>query len=126
MAITNIATNYTTAGPAFTNQVVAIGGRDNSELAYHGYFSFTGDGATTSAAFNWIDGTQTPFFTQANPPTAVAPAAVFVGPLQSAAAGTASTMNVNSVTTTGVTITFGTAPSAVAYKIPFIVFPYTS
>lgn len=126
MAITAISTNYTTAGPAFSNQVLAVGGRDASELAYHGYFAFTGDAATTSATFNWIDGTQTPFFTQANPPTAVAPVAVLVGSLQSSAAGTASALNVNSVTTTGVTVTFGTAPSAVAYKIPFIVFPYAS
>lgn len=126
MAITAISTNYTTAGPAFSNQVVAVGGRDSTELAYHGYFAFTGDGAATSAAFNWIDGTQTPFFSQANPPTATAPVAVFIGSLQSAAAGSTSAMNVNSVTTTGVTITFASAPSAVAYKIPFIVFPYAS
>lgn len=126
MAITNIATTYTTQGPAFTNQVTAVGGRDALELAYHGFFSFTGDGAATSAAFNWIDGTQTPFFTQGNPPTAVAPAAVFVGALQSAAAGSTVGVNVNSVTTTGVTLTFSAAPTAVAYKIPFIIFPYTS
>lgn len=126
MAITNIATNYATAGPAFTNQVTAVGGRDMTELAYHGWFSFTGDASTTSATFNWIDGTQTPFFTQANPPTAVAPQAVFIGSLQSAAAGSTVSINVNSVTTTGVTLTFSAAPSAVAYKLPFIVFPYSS
>lgn len=126
MAITGISTSYATAGPSFTNQVVAVGGRDSAELAYHGFFNFTGDGATTSATFNWIDGTQTPFFTQANPPVAVAPAAVFVGSLQSAAAGSTVSVNVNSVTTTGVTLTFSAAPSAVAYKVPFIVFPYTS
>jgi hypothetical protein len=126
MAITAISTNYTTAGPAFTNQVLALGGRDATEIAYHGYFAFTGDGAATTAAFNWIDGTQTPFFTQANPPVAVAPTAVFIGSLQSAAAGSTVSINVNSVTTTGVTLTFSAAPSAVAYKLPFIVFPYAS
>lgn len=126
MAITAISTNYTTQGPSFTNQVTAMGGRDATELAYHGYFQFTGDGAATSAVFNWIDGTQTPFFTQGNPPTAVAPTAVFVGAGQSAAAGTTFSVNVNSVSTTGVTLTFSAAPSAVVYKVPFIVFPYAS
>lgn len=127
MAITAISTNYTTSGPSFTNQVVAFGGRDASELAYHGYFQFTGDGATTSAAFNWIDGTQTPFFTQGNPPTAATPIAVFVGAAQTAAAQTAIAINVNSASTTGVTLSFSAAPTnAVVYKVPFIVFPYSS
>lgn len=126
MAITAISTTYATQGPAFTNQVVALGGRDATEIAYHGTFNFTGDAATTTATFNWIDGTQTPFFTQANPPVAVAPFAVFVGALQSAAAGSTVSINVNSITTTGVTVTFSAAPSAVAYKLPFIVYPYAS
>lgn len=126
MAITAISTTYTTQGPAFTNQVLAVGGRDATEIAYHGSFNFTGDAATTTATFNWIDGTQTPFFTQANPPVAVAPNLVLVGSLQSAAAGSTIAVNVNSVTTTGVTLTFSAAPSAVAYKVPFIVMPYAT
>jgi hypothetical protein len=126
MAITAISTTYTTSGPAFTNQVVAFGGRDATEIAYHGVFNFTGDGASTSATFNWIDGVQTPFFTQANPPVAVAPKAVLLGSLQSVAAGTACSFNVSAISTTGCVITFSAAPSAVAYTLPFIIFPYTT
>jgi hypothetical protein len=126
MAITSISTTYTTSGPAFTNQVMALGGRDATEIAYHGVFNFTGDGAATSATFNWIDGVQTPFFTQANPPVAVAPKAVFLGGTNSAAAGTAAATNVSSVTSTGCVITFSAAPSAVAYTLPFIIYPYAT
>jgi hypothetical protein len=124
MAITAISTTYQGQGPQFTNQVVAFGGKDAIEEAYRGYFSFTGDASSTTAAVVWIDGTQTPFFTQANPPVAVAPKSVMVGQLQSASGGTASAINVSGVTSTGCTLTFGTAPSAVAYTLPFVIFPY--
>jgi hypothetical protein len=124
MAITNIATNYSTSGPAFSFQQMALGGKDAAEIAYRGFFSFTGDGAATSATFNWIDGVQTPFSTPGNPPTAVAPKEVLLGSLQSAAAGSTVAMNVSGVTTTGCLITFSAAPSAVAYTLPFIIYPF--
>ena len=118
-------TTWTTSGPAFTNQVVALGGKDAQEIAYHGSANFTGDGSTASVTVNWIDGTQTPFFTQANPPVAVAPALVLVGPPNTAAAQTLPIINVNSITTTGCVITTSAANfPAVAIKIPFVVFPY--
>lgn len=124
MAITAQSTTYNTSGPAFTNQVVALGGKDAAEIAYRGSFNFTGDGATTTANVVWIDGVQTPFFTQANPPVAVAPKLVMCGSSNSAAAGTAFAVNVGAITTTGATLTFSVAPSAVAYQVPFVIFPY--
>jgi hypothetical protein len=126
MAITAISTTYTTSGPAFTNQVIALGGRDAAEIAYHGVFNFTGDGSSTSATFNWIDGVQTPFFTQGNPPVAVAPKAVLLGSLTSVAAGSTLAINVSALSTTGCVLTFSAAPSAVAYTLPFVIFPYTT
>jgi len=117
---------YTTSGPAFTNQVVALGGRDATEIAYHGYFGFTGDGSTATVTVNWIDGTQTPFFTQANPPVAVAPALVICGQLNTAASTAIFVENVNSITSTGATLTLSGSAPAVAIKIPFIIFPYAS
>ena len=116
---------WATSGPQFTNQVMAFGGRDASELAYHGYASFTGDAATATLTVNFIDGTQTPFFTQANPPVAVAPKAVLVGPMS----GTNSANNVIQgivITSTGFVVTFAGNPPANAYILPFIVFPYTT
>jgi hypothetical protein len=127
MAIAAQNVVWATGGPDFTNQVVAFGGRDQTELAYHGYLSFTGDGSSTSVTIQWIDGTQTPFFTQANPPTAVAPKAVLLGPLNTPS-GTTTTMsfNVSALTSTGATLTSSAAFPAVACIIPLIVFPYAT
>jgi hypothetical protein len=115
---------WTTSGPAFTNQVVAFGGKDAIEDAYHGYASFTGDGATTTVTVNFIDGTQTPFFTQANPPTAVAPKLVLVGPMQTVSTNSVYIEGVYGISTTAFTIQLSADAPAVAITIPFIVFPY--
>jgi len=125
MANTANAT-YTTSGPAFSNQVVALGGRDASEIAYHGSFNFTGDGTTPTVTVNWIDGTQTPFFTQANPPVAVAPNLVICMPFNTAASTAIFVENVNSITSTGAVLTLSGNAPAVAIKIPFIIFPYAT
>jgi hypothetical protein len=123
MANTANAT-WTTSGPAFTNQVIAFGGKDAAELAYHGYASFTGDGATSTVTVNFIDGTQTPFFTQANPPVAVAPKAILLGPLNTVATDAVYVESVYAVSTTGFTIQLSASAPAVAIIIPFVVFPY--
>lgn len=117
---------WATSGPSFTNQVVALGGRDALETAYHGYVTFTGDNATATVTVNWIDGTQTPFFTQANPPVAVAPKAVFVGPTNTAATSSVVVQNVYSISSTGCVLTLSGNAPAVSITIPFIVFPYAS
>lgn len=111
------------SGPSFTNQVVALGGKDNQELAYRGFVTFTGDASTAGFTVNFIDGTQTPFFTQGNPPTAVAPKLVLVGP----AIGTSSTAciytTVSSITASAFTVTTSAAIPANSYTVPFIVIP---
>lgn len=117
---------WATSGPSFTNQVIAVGGRDAIELAYHGYVTLTGDGATATVTVNFIDGTQTPFFTQANPPTAVAPKAVFVGPVNGAASSAVVVQSVSTVNTTGFVITLTGNLPASSFTIPFIVFAYAS
>jgi hypothetical protein len=125
MANTANAT-WTTSGPAFTNQVVAFGGRDAAELAYHGYASFTGDGATATVTINFIDGVQTPFFTQANPPVAVAPKSILVGPFNTVATSAIYIESVYAISTTGFTLQLSGNAPAVAIIVPFIVFPYTT
>jgi hypothetical protein len=120
MANTANAT-WTTSGPAFTNQVIALGGADVNELAYHGYASFIGDNATASVTVNFIDGTQTPFQTNG---TAVAPKLILVGPTNTAATSAVVVQNVNTVSTTGFVLTLSGNAPAVAIKIPFVVFPY--
>lgn len=115
---------WQTSGPAFTNQVVALGGRDAIETAYHGSITFTGDNATATVTVNWIDGTQTPFFTQANPPTAVAPKTVLVGPTNTVSASAVVVQNVSAVSTTSCVLTLSANAPAVSITIPFVVFPY--
>jgi len=123
MANTANAT-WTTSGPSFTNQVVAFGGKDAQELAYHGYASFTGDASSTFVTVNFIDGTQTPFFTQANPPVAVAPKVILCGPLNTVATTGVYVQDIYSISTTAFIIQLSAAAPAVAILIPFIVFPF--
>jgi len=117
------------SGPAFTNQVVAFGGKDAQEVAYRGRATFTGDAATATVTVNFIDGTQTPFFTQANPPVAVAPTTVIAtaGSNGSTNAGTWSAtvfiVGVTSITTTGFVVTAAANFAATSYTIDFIVIP---
>lgn len=125
MAITAQNMSYNTSGPAFSFQQVAFGGRDNQELAYRGQVTFTGDGATTSATVNWIDGSQTPFFNPGNPPTAVAPKMVLAQANGGTAAATISVASVTSITTTGALLTFSAAPANLATLIvSIVIFPY--
>jgi hypothetical protein len=117
------------SGPAFTNQVVAFGGADSKEMAYRGRATFTGDALTATVTISFIDGTQTPFFTQANPPVAVAPTTVIAtaGSNGSTNAGTWSAtvfiVGVTSITTTGFVVTAAANFAATSYTIDFIVVP---
>lgn len=115
---------WATSGPAFSFQQLAFGGKDVAELAYRGYITFTGDAATATVTLNWVDGTATPFSTPGNPPTAVAPKAVFVGPTNTASASAVVVQNVSAVTTTGCTLTLSANAPAVSITIPFIIYPY--
>lgn len=68
MAITAQNVAYQGSAPvAGGSGVLAFGGSSNQELAYIGTVTFTGDGATTSAVANYLDGSNALPFT----PTAV-------------------------------------------------------
>jgi hypothetical protein len=111
------------SGPAFTNQLVAFGGKDVQEMAYRGYITFTGDASTAGFTVNFIDGTQTPFYTQANPPTTVAPKLVLVGPMIGTASSACIYQTVASITASAFTVTTSAAIPANSYTVPFIVIP---
>lgn len=115
---------WDTSGPAFSFQQVAFGGKDAAQMAYHGYLSFTGDGSSASVTVNWIDGTQTPFSTPGNPPTAVAPKFVIAGQLNTASTTAVFVENVNTISTTGCVLTLSGAAPAVATILPILVFPF--
>jgi hypothetical protein len=117
------------SGPAFTFQQVAFGGKDAAEMAYRGRATFTGDASTATVTISFIDGTQTPFSTPGNPPTAVAPTTVMAtaGSNGSTNAGTWSStvyiVGVTSITTTGFVVTASANFAATSYTIDFIVIP---
>lgn len=113
---------YVGSGPAFTNQVIALGGKDALELAYRGTATFTGDASTSTVTVNFIDGVQTPFFTQANPPVAVAPTAV-VATVGKGATATTYAGGVASITTTGFVFQANANFAATSFTIDFIVLP---
>jgi hypothetical protein len=110
-------------GPAFTFQQVAFGGADVQEMAYRGTATFTGDAASTTVTINFIDGTQTPFFTPGNPPTAVAPTIVLAQVNSGGVTATVNILGVTSITTTGFVITGEGNWPATAFTIGFIVIP---
>jgi hypothetical protein len=116
---------WNASGPAFTFQQVAFGGKDMAEMAYRGSATFTGDAATGVVTINFIDGTQTPFFTPGNPPTAVAPALVIATVGKGATVANASG-GVTAITTTGFTFQAQTATTwpATSFTIDFIVVPF--
>lgn len=109
-------------GPAFNFQQMALGGTDMKELAYRGKVTLTGDAATSTITVNFIDGTQTPFFTPGNPPTAVAPSMVLCQFNSGGVTATVNILGVTSITTTGFVITLEANLPATAFTIAFIVF----
>jgi hypothetical protein len=116
--------SYNASGPAFSFQQVALGGKDASELAYRGSITFTGDNATSTVVANFIDGTQTPFFTQANPPVAAAPKLVLANISSGATATTFCTVGVTSITTTGCTLQFNGTTPASSITVALVIIPY--
>jgi hypothetical protein len=128
MTINPVNATWKTSGPQFTFQQTALGGRDASELAYRGYFTFGGDNTSSLVTVNYIDGTQTPFWSQGNPPTAVAPSAILVGPINQVNGVQAQASAINTVFNIG-TVNFNVQFSGLLYtntqyNVPFIVFPY--
>lgn len=67
MAISAQNASYLTNGPASSGQQLAGSALAALEVAFVGTATFTGDGSTTTATLNYIDGTQALTFT----PTAI-------------------------------------------------------
>jgi hypothetical protein len=114
---------WNASGPQFTFQQMAFGGKDAAEMAYRGSATFTGDASTGTVTINFIDGTQTPFFTPGNPPTAVAPALV-IATIGKGATAAVSSGGVVSISTTGFVFQGTTTFPATAFTIDFIVVPF--
>lgn len=114
MAITSQNASYRTSGPTVSGQVIAGNANSETELALVGTATFTGDGSSTSATLNYIDGTNTLDFT----PTAV---------LASRSGGTAAEtvsafVNDNANGGLSATVEFSAAPAAAAtVQIAFVV-----
>jgi hypothetical protein len=109
----------TAAVPAPLNSAAPVLGRsgtfikgpgDAQEPAWQGTVTFTGDGSTTSATINWIDGTKAIPFT----PSAVE--AVRVGGTDSAAG----LPYITAATATTATIAWTAAPASTTTQIDFI------
>lgn len=58
MAIATQSATYVKQGPSYTGQSLQPNKHSNLETALLGYATFTGDGSTTTATLNYIDGTQ--------------------------------------------------------------------
>jgi len=114
---------WNSSGPAFSFQQLAFGGKDNADLAYRGSATFTGDASTSTVTINFIDGTQTPFFTPGNPPTAIAPALV-IATIGKGATATVSSGGVASITNTGFVFQGTTTFPATSFTINFVVIPF--
>jgi len=109
-------------GPAFSFQQLALGGADSQELAYRGSATFTGDASTSAVTINFIDGTQTPFFTPGNPPVAVAPTLV-MATIGKGATATVFAGGVTSISTTAFVFQASATFAATSFTIDFIVMP---
>lgn len=108
MAITAQNASYLGSAPvAGGSTTVAFGGSSMLELAYIGKATFTGDGATTTATLNYLDGTNTLFFT---------PSAVFAVRSGGSAASTISVASVADNADSGKTaaVNFSAAPANAA------------
>lgn len=107
MAITAQNISYQGRGPvAGGSTILAFGGSSTQELSYIGTVSFVGDGATTTAVFNYVDGTNLIGFV----PTAVV--AVRTGGTAAASIVSYATDNANAGLSG--TITFSAAPANAA------------
>jgi hypothetical protein len=109
MAITTVDASYSGSGPAKSGQILVEALSGDRSRALFGYATFTGDGSSTTAVFNWIDGTETLPFT---------PSAVFV----SRAGGTDTAAGVPYIDATGFddttcSVAFTTAPANTTTQI---------
>ena len=115
MAITAQNATYQGQGPvAGGSTTLAFGGSSVQELSYIGSATFTGDGATTTATLNYIDGTNALGFV---------PSMIIGARVGGAATATISVVSIVDNADGGKTATvqFSSAPNAATYKVGFIV-----
>ena len=104
MAIT--ATNVTyisAAAPSAGSTTLAFGGQSVQELSYIGTSTITGDGSTTSAVVNFIDGSNNLAFT---------PTAVLAFRIGGNTTATQAVAAVNTINAQGFTVQFSAAPGS--------------
>lgn len=104
MAIAAASVSFDGNGPSKTGQIVAQSGlQGNAAQMYIGTATFTGDGASTSATLNYIDGTQVLGFV---------PSAIFVSRSGGSAAASVDAVSVVDNNDNGktATINFSAAP----------------
>lgn len=116
MAIPTVNATYVgSQPPQFTGQILAFGPGGQAELAYIGTATFVGDGATTVATLNLIDGTNVLPFT---------PSAIIVSRAGKTADTAAATIScfATGVTATTATISFSAAPAnAATFTVAFMI-----
>lgn len=116
MAIPTVNATYVgTVAPQFTGQIVVAGPSSLQEIAYIGTATFVGDGATTTATLNLIDGTNIlPFV----------PSGIIItraGRTTDTAAATISCF-ATGVSATAATFSFSAAPAnAATFTVAFVV-----
>lgn len=115
MAIATVSASYIGTGPTASGQILALGPGGLKELAYIGTATFTGDGASTTATLNYIDGTASLPFT---------PSAILA--VRSGGAATASVSVVSCADAANgnktATVTFSAAPNAATIQVLFLIF----
>ena len=82
-----------------------------------GIATITGDGATTAAVINWIDGTLALSFTPSAVLVAIIPGGADAAGVLRSAGGTVSALGATSFT-----VNFSTAPTAATVKLLFLAF----
>ena len=88
---------------------IVFGPGDVQEPAFVGTVTFTGDGATTAAVVNWIDGTQTLPFTPSAVLVFLAPGGSDTAGILKAEGNATNPPRVSSITNVSCTINYSTA-----------------
>lgn len=114
MAITTVNATYIPSGPTADKQIMAFGPGSSQEIAYIGTATFTGDGASSTATLNYIDGTAALNFT----PSAII--ACRVGGAATATIGVVSVVDAGNSNKTA-TVQFTGAVNAATIIVGFII-----
>ena len=114
MSIATVSASYLPTGPTADKQIMASGPGSSAEIAYIGTATFTGDGASSTATLNYIDGTAALSFT----PTAIL--ACRVGGAATATISVVSVVDAGNSNKTA-TVTFSGTVNAATIIVGFII-----